>query len=652
MHLILCNTHETIQFAAEELKKYLQKISFSSIQILPATVENLKNSKVAGISLGTADDLIHLSSDVKSSNIDDAFEIKIHSGSGYLCGSNPRSVLFAVYALLRGLGYDWPNPQTEIYLPKSDLKLDELHFHQSQKAATRHRGIVLEGANSADNVLDIIRWMPKLYYNSYFIQFQTPYYFFANWYLHAENSYLSPQSFSEKDAIRIKNAIELELKKRDLLYHAVGHAWTSESIGIKGLGWNPESISLTSWQQEHLALINGQRQLFNDITLNTNLCYSHPESAELFANQVLKYMQANPDTDFLHIWLADGYNNICECPNCTSILPSDQYIDILNHLDHVLTEHNIPVKLVFLVYYDLLWAPQTQRLHHPERFVLMFAPISRTFESSYADISNIPAPHDYQRNQIAIPHSVEENLSYLKEWQKTFSGDSFVFDYPLGRAHYGDPGYLKIARTIYHDIRSLSKLGLNGYLSCQEQRCFFPHALPNYLMGRTLWDNTLSFEEICQEFFLHSYGQQGLDLIPLLEKISYTFNTDYWNRVIDHYQPWYGQQLAIVKELATTLDHLVQSNLAGIAEASCRNNHTYFTNWQTLSYLPEYIRLLSICLAAKADGNDPAANEALKGFRHYVQKHEYNLQSSLDVFRVLNLAHLYIELEKPNAEFS
>lgn len=651
MRLILCSTNETIQFAAEELKKYLQKISLFPISILPITVDISETTDIPTIYLGTADSLSHLSTGVNYSPADDSFAVKIHAASGFLCGSNPRSVLFAVYSLLRKLGYDWPNPHTEVYLPTADFSFNTFHFDYYQAAPVRHRGIVLEGANSVENVRDIINWMPKLHYNSYFIQFQTPYYFFANWYHHIENSYLPAQEFCEEDAVRMKAILEGELKKRGILYHAVGHAWTSESIGIKGLGWDPESISLTEWQQERLALIDGKRQLFHNITLNTNLCYSDNEAIQLFTNQVLHYMQTNPKTDFLHIWLADGYNNICECQNCSKKLPSDQYIDLLNHLDEVLTQHAIPVKLVFLVYYDLLWAPRTQKLHNRDRFVLMFAPITRTFESSYADIRSIPAPAGYQRNQITIPHSVEENLSYLKEWQKIFDGDSFVFDYPLGRAHYGDPGYLKIAKTIYRDIRSLSKLNLNGYLSCQEQRCFFPHALPNYLMGRALWDDSLSFEAICQEFFLHSYGKNGTELIPVLEKISETFNTDYWNRVIDHYQPWFCEQLSAVKELAKTLDEIIQNNLSLKSDTSFENATGYFTNWQTLSYLPEYIRLLANCLAAKAGGNDSAAGDALNVFRHYVQINEYNLQPSLDVFRLLNLARIYVELEKPNTEF-
>ncbi len=47
---------------------------------------------------------------------------------------------------------------------------------------------------------------------------------------------------------------------------------------------------------------------------------------------------------------------------------------------------------------------------------MMFAPITRTFEKSYADVDydqGIPTPNQYIRNKIILPNSLEENLSYL-----------------------------------------------------------------------------------------------------------------------------------------------------------------------------------------------------------------------------------------------
>ena len=92
-------------------------------------------------------------------------------------------------------------------------------------------------------------------------------------------------------------------------------------------------------------------------------------------------------------------------------------------------------------------------------------------------------------------------MAFLKGWQAVFSGDSFVYDYPLGRAHYGDFGYVHISRILHEDIRKIRQMGLNGYISCQELRAGLPNMLPNYVMGQTLFDESLSFDDIMTEYF-------------------------------------------------------------------------------------------------------------------------------------------------------
>ena len=74
--------------------------------------------------------------------------------------------------------------------------------------------------------------------------------------------------------------------------------------------------------------------------------------------------------------------------------------------------------------------------------------------------------------------------------------DSFDYDYPLGRAHYGGLGYYHIAWIIFRDIKALSNLKLNDYISCQELRAAFPNAFPGYIMGKVLWNRNISFEAL------------------------------------------------------------------------------------------------------------------------------------------------------------
>ena len=135
--------------------------------------------------------------------------------------------------------------------------------------------------------------------------------------------------------------------------------------------------------------------------------------------------------------------------------------------------------------------------------------ITRTYQHPYpATMPALPLP-PYNRNHLQFPTTVEGNLAFLREWQNIFSGDSFTFEYYLMWEHYTDPGYYKIARLISEDIKSLKSLGLNGLVTCQVQRAFFPTGLPFYLMGKLLWNDRLIFEEMAEDYFLSAFGYEG-----------------------------------------------------------------------------------------------------------------------------------------------
>ena len=165
-------------------------------------------------------------------------------------------------------------------------------------------------------------------------------------------------------------------------------------------------------------MVNGERGFFGGIPINTNLCYSNPDVVESFAEKVVAYAKKHPEVDYLHVWLADAANNHCECENCQKSIPTDLYVRILNRIDALLTEKKLKTKIVFLIYEELLWAPQKEEILNPDRFVMMFAPISRTFKKSYQMPKELPASPAYVRNKITLPVNLEENLSFLSQWQK------------------------------------------------------------------------------------------------------------------------------------------------------------------------------------------------------------------------------------------
>ena len=164
--------------------------------------------------------------------------------------------------------------QKHEYIP-SLYKKEQLAACCRKKAALRHRGVCIEGANSLENILDFIDWLPKMGYNSFFLQFQLPYTFMARWYHHEMNPLLKPREFTRAAAASFTE------KDRG----GASNAWSSapsggprldrDVLGFPCAGWKAITEPLPPETSSLAACVNGKRELFHGVPMNTNLCYSN-----------------------------------------------------------------------------------------------------------------------------------------------------------------------------------------------------------------------------------------------------------------------------------------------------------------------------------------------------------------------------------------
>lgn len=475
--------------------------------------------------------------------------------------------------------------------------------------------------------MDAQNWMQQ-----FFLQFKTSRIFLQRYYSHEGNPYAEkePYSCTNKDMEKL----EQEIRKRGLLLHKAGHGWTGEALGIPTESWEPEEKAIDAAYVRRIAEINGTRKLYGGVPANTNLCYHNPDVKNVLANLVTDYASNHPYIDYLHVWLADEHNNLCECADCRKTTLSDQYVEILNEIDRRLSREDLNTHIVFLLYQELLWPPIVSRLNNPDRFALMFAPISRSFETSYDLNTHGKRLPEFRRNRIALPTELSENLAFLQEWKKIFAGDGFVYDYPLGRAHYGDFGYIHISKIIHSDIRKLSEMGLDGYISCQELRAALPNALPDYMMGYTLFQKDKKADDIIEEYFSACYGAAWEKVLAYLAKLSSLSSCDYVNGKGERCNPEIADHMERVKGCCVEFGQEIQRHRK--PDGDWENIY-----WEVLEYHRNYVIMFSDVLGSLARGNMKQVRRKWNGMRDFICKNEKTYQPFLDVYRVLEVTKKY-----------
>ena len=617
-------TDTAVGFAVQELTRYLNKMDPGlSVEILQA--DRVEDRELPIIWVGLDPAFCAEVPQVAVPDLDDAIAISVEKNSGYITGSNGRSVLLAAYRFLKELGCDWVRPGVSgERIPQKEICCD--HIQIREKAAYRHRGVCMEGAVSYENAAEMIDFLPKIGMNAYFIEHFEPVVFFRRWYNHKSNPYLQPTPVSREDVVAMRKSLEKEIALRGVLYHKTGHGWNNEPFGMDGTSWSavdPETVPEET--RKILAQIDGKRALWKNIPMFTNLCYSQPGVRQKMIDAIVAHCRENPQIDLLHFWLADGTNNHCECEACAQMLPADWYVLMLNELDAALTACRIQTKIVFLIYVDLLWAPQKYKLNNPERFVLMFAPITRNYGQNYgAHLQFDGELPVYRRNKLDFAASLELNLAQLRQWQKDFTGDSFVYDYHLMYAHFNDPGYEACARNVFEDMKCLSDMGLNGMVSCQLQRCFFPTALPMKMMAAALWDKNCDYAEAARQYYLSAFGEDGLLVQRYMQTVSQWFSL--------YEGPSHGRGAKIEGALCGDHEALAGciSEFIPIIEKNCCGETPWSEDWKILKMHSRYLCLLAEALLCTQKRDDAGAQAAIGEMLDYINQNEGTLQRVVD----------------------
>lgn len=468
---------KTLDFARQELDKYLNLMGARARVSLKTEPEKFDIGKFTAY----------------SPSLDDAFEIEFSEESGTIVATNERAVLLGVYHFLKmqGCRFIHPGKDGELVPKRSSLS----DINETVYANCRHRGTTDGGCGGGiDGMIQYIDFLPKIMMNSYFIEMTDFLWDMRYYYTYQNNPYKTARDVSREEYNEWYKLLLDEITKRGLIFHGAGHGWTNMLMdGIEETK-RISTIRLTNdttecKNPEILAMVNGKRALQNQTPVNTNLCYSNSSVRRKLIDKICEYSESHPEIEYLHIWLGDAYANFCECDECRKKSPTDWYVKLLNELDFELTSRKSKQKLVFLVYFELLYPPKEERIINENRFTLLFCPFGRDFTKRYSDWQELPYT-PVELNRFDPPRDMHMGLylSQLRDWKRVFSGDSIVFDYNL----YDGAGVLDLtgltqSKIVSDDCLFLKNIGLYGRIECGSTHLMTPTPIIYHAMASALF---------------------------------------------------------------------------------------------------------------------------------------------------------------------
>ena len=174
-------SNSTVDYAAEELKKYLRMMMPEGGDVKIAYDPDAKD----GFRLGLMQDFGLDVSDAENPELDDILYIDCDEKGGIIAGSNPRSVLLSVYEYFRQMGCRWLFPGVDgEYIPMKDITPVKYRF----KPSMRYRGWCNEGAEFQQSMMAAIDFAPKVGLNVFMLEFRVPVGYYRQCYNHNHNT--------------------------------------------------------------------------------------------------------------------------------------------------------------------------------------------------------------------------------------------------------------------------------------------------------------------------------------------------------------------------------------------------------------------------------------------------------------------------------
>ena len=173
---------------------------------------------------------------------------------------------------------------------------------------------------------------------------------------------------------------------------------------------------------------------------------------------------------------------------------------------------------------------------------------------------------------------------------------------------------------------------MQGLINDCSQRSFWPNGFAFWVYGQTLFDTSLSFDALLEDYFSHAYGEDWRRVAELLEKVGTLLDRRYLHgqlsankKVGKFFNPAMAQRIARLPRMLNAYLPFLQAN----------KNRPYRA--QTVAYrllilYTQYLKGLGKALQTKATGNGEKAREQFMAFLKEFGKHEVAVERYFDQY--------------------
>ena len=460
----------TVELAAGELARYIEKISGTRLRILPEAGERQARRRVIELRLKSGGKGLERLNRIDPA--DDAYGIEVSGDGGILLeGATGRALLYAVYHFLERLGCRFLAPQLDFYagsaeiVPRAASRSIPVGRTRSQPVMAYRKIYVEEGhSHNESNLREMIGWMPKAGYNVLVV----------------------PMDYQGQGEVKWDNwrrALTPELQSRGIIIEVGGHGFQNflnADTPAPGGGGRTLFDAHPDWFARDA---DGNRRRESNWVFNT----ANPDAVGFLVRNVVQYVAERPEIRIFDFWPPDRAQ-FDESPEGRSQgTPIDRLVSLTNRVQVELEKVRPDVRLEVTAYARYVDPPESQEFR--KDVLLDFCPIFQNFETQ------LDEPGDVNNVHYAAA---------LRGWRQSFDGDICLYSYYRKYAWQSLP--VIIPHYMQRDIQWFASLPLQGISTYAEPGDWFTYELNHYVLPRLAWNPQADVDEIVAEFCRTRYG--------------------------------------------------------------------------------------------------------------------------------------------------